>query len=387
MELASETDGQVSRPHCPRSHLSFVVTLRIWPTAGPSITVYVGTYNGDGPTDSKGIYAFTLDPSKPTLIPLGLSVATTNASYVLIHPSHKYVYGVNEQDDGMITAFAIDPTKPGRLTTVNQQSSRGSGPCYLSTNRAGEYIFVANYNSGTVAVLPVNTNDGSLRTATGFDQQTGSSVDPDRQTSAHAHCILLDKREQYALSADLGSDQIYHYRVFPNNGSLLRTAITKAAKPGDGPRHLIFNANQKFVYLMNELKSEITVFNYFPSMQPVQIVSTLPANFTAANTGAELLLHPISEKYLYASNRGHDSIAVFSVDSDTGFLTLMQHISVQGHTPRNFNISPDGKFLLVANQDSNNLVLFTIDENTGRLTATGSMATVSKPTCVKFLVQ
>ena len=212
-------------------------------------------------------------------------------------------------------------------------------------------------------------------------------MDPIRQTSAHAHCILLDKREQYAVSADLGSDQIYHYRFFPNNGSILRTSITKAAKLGDGPRHLIFNSNQKYVYLMNELKSEITVFNYFPTMQPIQIISTLPENYTATNTGAEILLHPTTEKYLYASNRGHDSIAVFSVDSGTGHLTLIQHISVQGHTPRNFNISPNGKFLIVANQDSNNLVLFTIDDNTGKLSSTGSSVEVSKPTCVKYLVQ
>ncbi|CAF0768601.1 unnamed protein product [Adineta ricciae] len=367
--------------------IKLTVYLKVWPTKASPTIVYVGTYSGDGPTDSKGIYAFALDESKSTLTPLGLSVATTNASYVLVHPSHKYLYGVNEQDDGTVSAFQIDSTKPERLTFINQQSSRGSGPCYLSTNRVGEYLFVANYNNGTVAVLPIDSNDGSIKQSTGFDQQKGSSVDPIRQTSAHAHCILLDKREQYAVSADLGSDQIYHYRFFPNNGSILRTSITKAARLGDGPRHLIFNSNQKYVYLMNELKSEITVFNYFPTMQPIQIISTLPENYTATNTGAEILLHPTAEKYLYASNRGHDSIAVFSVDSGTGHLTLIQHISVQGHTPRNFNISPNGKFLIVANQDSNNLVLFTIDESTGKLSSTGSSVEVSKPTCVKYLVQ
>ncbi|CAF3544381.1 unnamed protein product, partial [Rotaria sp. Silwood2] len=313
--------------------------------------------------------------------------ATTNPSYILIHPSHKYLYSANEQDNGTVTAFQIDSTKPGRLTLINQQSSRGSGPCYLSTNKAGEYVFVANYNNGTVAVLPIDINNGTIKQFTGFDQQTGSSIDPIRQTSAHAHCILLDKNEEYALSADLGSDEIYHYRFFSNNGSLLRTSITKAAKLGDGPRHLIFNSNQKFVYLMNELKSTITVYNYFPIMQTIQIISTLPENFTLPNTGAEILFHPTMDKYLYASNRGHDSIAVFSVDTNTGYLSLIQHINVQGHTPRNFNISPNGKFLIVANQDSNNLVLFTIDQITGKLTATGSTVPISKPTCVKYLEQ
>ncbi len=238
-----------------------------------------------------------------------------------------------------------------------------------------------------MAVLPIDTNTGNVKQFTGFDQQIGSSIDPVRQTSAHAHCILLDKKEEYALSADLGSDQIYHYRFFSNNGSLLRTSITKSARLGDGPRHIIFNSNQKFAYVINELKSTITVYNYFPTMQSIQIISTLPANFTAMNTAAEVVLHPITEKYLYASNRGHDSLAVFSVDSNTGFLTLIQHISVQGHTPRDFNISPNGKFLIVANQDSNNIVLFTIEEATGKLIATGSTGQVSKPTCVKYLVQ
>ena len=367
--------------------VKLIVSLSIWPAKNaPSTIVYIGTYSGDGPSDSKGIYAFTLDETKAALVPLGLSVATTNASYVLVHPSHKYVYSVNEQDDGTVTAFEIDSTQSGRLKYLNHQSSRGSGPCYLSTTKAGDYIFVANYNNGTVAVLPIDTTNGNVKQNTGFDQQTGSSVDPIRQTSAHAHCILLDKKEEYALSADLGSDQIYHYKFFSNNGSILRTSITRAARIGDGPRHLIFNSNQKFVYLMNELKSEITVFNYFPRMEVVQIISSLPKNYTLSNTGAEVLLHPITEKFLYASNRGHDSIAVFSVDSDTGHLTLIQHISVQGQTPRNFNISPNGKFLIVANQNSHNIVLFAIDE-TGKLTPTGSVMQVSSPTCVKYLVE
>jgi 6-phosphogluconolactonase len=352
-----------------------------------SITVYVGAYTGDGPNDSKGVYAFSLDEATSTLIPLGLAVATPNPSYVLVHPTHKYLYAANEQDDGKISAFKIDATQRGRLTLVNQQSSRGSYPCYLSTNRVGGHIFVANYNDGTVAVLPIDGNDGSLKQYTGFDQQTGSSVDADRQRSSHAHCILLDKIEQNALSADLGSDQIYTYRFFPNNGSLLRINVAKAAKPGDGPRHLILNSNQKFVYVMNELKSTVTVYNYFPALHAVQTISTLPSDFTSYNTGAEILLHPISEKYLYVSNRGHDSIAVFTVDNNTGHLALIQHISVQGRTPRNFNISPDGKYLIVANQDSNNLVLFTIDHTTGKLTSTGSTVQVSKPTCVKYLVE
>ncbi len=360
----------------------------IWSSSkAASILVFIGTGTGTKPTDSKGIYAFQLDEVKSTLIPLGLSSATVNPTYIVIHPSKKFLYAANGQSDGSVTAFQIDSTVSGRLHQINHQSSRGDGPCYLSINRAGDYLFVANYKNGTVAVLPINTTDGSVQPFTGFDQQRGSSIDPVRQASAHAHCILLDKREEYALSADLGSDQIYHYKFNSNNGSLFRTSITKAAKLGDGPRHLIFNSNEEFVYVINELKSEITVFRYLPVMEPIQIISTLPQNFTSTNTAAEILFHPITEKYLYASNRGHDSIAVFSVDTNTGFLSLIQRISVQGQTPRNFNISPDGKFLIVANQDSNNLVLFTIDQNTGKLTNTGSSVEISQPMCVKYLLQ
>jgi len=352
-----------------------------------STIIFVGTYTGDGPNDSKGIYAFSFNDTTSTLTPLGLAVATPNPSYILIHPTHKYLYAVNEQDDGKINAFKINSTQQGHLTLINQQSSRGGSPCYLSTNRAGRYIFVANYNNGTVAVLPIDENDGSLKRYSGFDQQIGSSIDSNRQQSSHAHCILLDKIEENALSANLGSDQIYTYRFFPNNGSLIRTTVARAAKPGDGPRHLIFNSNQKFVYVANELQSTITVYNYFPILRAVQTVSTLPNDFTSSSTVAEILLHPITEKYLYVSNRGHDSIAVFSVDNNIGHLSLIQHINVQGQTPRNFNITPDGKYLIVANQNSNNLVVFSIDHTTGTLTATGSTAQVSKPTCIKYLVQ
>jgi len=360
--------------------------FRFWlAAASPSVIVYIGTYTGDGTTDSKGIYAYQLDTSQSTLAPLGLAVETPNPSYVFVHPSKKYLYAANEQDDGRVTAFQIDPTNQGRLQYLNQQSSRGSGPCYLSMTKQGDYLFVANYNNATVATLPVDISNGNVKPFTGFDQQVGSSIDPDRQQSAHAHSIRLDPEERFALSADLGSDQIYHYRFQPQNGSIVRTSITSAARPGDGPRHLIFSSNSRFVYLTNELKSTITVFSYFPTMTVIQIISTLPENYTLPNTAAELVFHPINEQFLYASNRGHDSIAVFSIDSNTGRLTLLQHIGVQGHTPRNFNISPDGRFLIVANQDSNNIVLYTIDSNTGRISPTGTNLPISKPTCVKFL--
>ncbi|CAF4490990.1 unnamed protein product [Rotaria socialis] len=386
-QYVRKTESRLQTKRILLHRLKYIFSLNIWSAQVSSTIVYIGAYTGDGPTDSKGVYALELDETKPTLTLLRLSAVTSNPSYVLVHPSHKYLYAVSEQDNGAVVAFQIDSTVPGRLIPINQQTSAGSGPCYLSTNKAGTHVFVANYNNGTVAVLPIDQTSGGVGQYTGFDQQTGSSIDPDRQTSAHAHCILLDRTEQFALSADLGSDQIYQYKFFSNNGTLLRKTVTKAARLGDGPRHLIFNSNQNFVYLINELKSTITVFTYFPIMQPVQIISTLPQNFTGSNTAAEIIFHPKTENFLYASNRGHNSVAVFTVDSTTGYLTLIQHINVQGLTPRNFNISPSGKFLIVANQDSNNIVLFTVDQTTGKLTATGSSVPISKPTCVKYLEQ
>ncbi len=351
-----------------------------------STLLFVGTYTGDGPTDSKGIYAFSFNDTTSTLTPLGLAAATPHPSYILIHPTHKYLYAVNEQDDGKISAFQIDSTPQGHLTFINQQSSRGGSPCYLSTNQAGQYIFVANYNDGTVAILPIDKNDGSLKPSSGFDQQIGSSINPDRQQSSHTHCILLDKTEENLFSANLGSDEIYTYRFFPNNGSLSRSTITKTAKAGDGPRHFVFNSNQKLLYVINELESTITVYRYSSILHSVQTISTIPENFTSDNAGAEILLHPVTGNYLYASNRGHDSIAVFTVDHNTGYLSLIQHINVQGRTPRNFNITPNGKYLIVANQNSNNLVVFSIDQTTGKLIATGSITEINKPTCIKYLV-
>lgn len=365
-----------------------LVALQAWcTTTSPPTIVYVGTYTGDGPTDSKGIYAFQLDSINDALIPLGLAAAVANPSYVLPDPTGKFIYAVSEQDDGKINSFSIDRSQVTNLKFLNQKSSLGSGPCYLSTDKMGRFLFVANYNNGTVAVLPIDSSNGFLKDATGFDQQYGSSVNPDRQTSAHAHSIRLDPNGEFALSADLGSDQIYHYLFSSVDGSLTRNAITKAARDGDGPRHLIFSKSGNHFYLINELSSTINVYNYTNNvLQLSQIVSTLPSGYTLPNTGAEILLHPVNENFLYASNRGHNSIAVFAVNQTSGFLTLNQHMPVQGQTPRNFNISPDGKYLIVANQDSNNIVLFRIDSTTGSLSFTGSAMNVSKPTCVKYLV-
>ena len=293
---------------------------------------------------------------------------------------------VNELNEGQVNAFKINSRQTGQLTLVDQQSSRGNYPIYLSSTKRGQYVFVANYMSGTVAVLPFDAENGNFQSVTGVYQQYGSSIDLESQTSSHPHCILLDTKEEYALSADLGSDELYLYRFNSTDGTLHKLHVTKSKHAGDGPRHLIYSYDGNYVYVMNELASTITVFQYSPFLRVIQTISTLPKNFTSVNYGAELLLHPISGKFLYASNRGHESIVVFAVDEATGFLTTVQYANVQGLTPRNFNILPDGTYLMVANQDSNNLAIFSIDQTTGKLTCIDSSIHVSKPTCVTFLI-
>lgn len=317
---------------------------------------------------------------------MGLAATTPNPTYVRVHPTQRYVLSVNEVRNGSISAFKIKSTHTGELISINQKSSGGNYPIYLSSDKQGHYIFVANYIGGTVSVLPFDINDGCLQDTTGVYQQVGSSIDPESQTSSHPHCIVLDKKEEYAISADLGSDELYVYQFMSKNGTLKKKSVSKSIQPGDGPRHLIFSNDQKYVYVINELSSTITVFTYYPTLKVIQKVSTIPKNFSTTNYAAELLIHPVSQKFLYASNRGHDSIVVFAIDNTNGFLTTLQYVSVQGQTPRGFNILPDGTHLIVVNQDSDNLVVFSIDLITGKLTPRNSSAQVSKPTSVAFLI-
>ncbi|CAF1966107.1 unnamed protein product [Rotaria magnacalcarata] len=349
------------------------------------ILVYVGTYTGNSENDSKGIYAFAFNTEDSSLKSLGLVVVTQNPTFVLIHPSQRYILSVNEVENGTVNVFKINAKQTSELTIVDQQSTGGSYPIYLSSDRLGHHIFVANYMSGTVTVLPFDIKNGRLQRTTRIYQQMGSSVDPESQTSSHPHCVLLDKKEEYAMSADLGSDELYVYRFISMNGTLKKQYISKSIQAGDGPRHIIFSNNHKYVYVINELSSSITVLNHYPAIRVIQKISTIPENFTSTNYAAELIIHPLLHKFLYASNRGHDSIVVFAVDNNTGHLTTIQHVHVQGRTPRHFNILPSGTHLIVANQDSHNLVIFLIDLTTGKLILTNSSAQVSKPTYVTFL--
>jgi 6-phosphogluconolactonase len=356
--------------------------------------LFVGTYTEK---DSKGIYAYRFDSASSELTPLGLAAETTNPSFLAIDPSHRFLYAVNEvgkyknPDSGAVSAFVIEDQKggghTGRLQLLNAVASRGADPCYIAFDKTGKYALVANYTGGSVAVFPVQA-DGHIGESTAFVQHLGSSVNRERQEGPHAHWIETTPDNRFAIAADLGLDELLIYRFDAKNGSLTPSDPPFAKlDPGAGPRHLSFHPNGKFAYVVNELQSSITAFTYDAShgrLQKLKTVSTLPKNFAGSNDTAEIKVHP-SGKFLYASNRGHDTIALFSIDTKTGALTLVDQFPTQGKTPRNFEIDPTGKFLFVANQNTNNIAVFQIDSNNGRLIVTKQTLQVATPVCLKFV--
>ena len=346
--------------------------------------VYIGTYTGP---KSQGIYAWRFDPVSGKLTEVGLVGQTQNPSFVAFHPSGKYLYAVNETGNGSLTSFSLDP-KTGSLTRLNSAPSRGADPCHLTVDRTGRTVLVANYSSGTVAALRIGA-DGRLGESTAFDQHKGSGADKARQGEPHAHSINLSPDQRFAIVADLGTDQMYVYKFDPAAGTLTpNTPPTTKTAPAAGPRHFAFHPDGRHAYSINELNSTITAYTWdgaAGTLSVIDAVSTLPAGFKGENSTAEVVIHP-NGKFVYGSNRGHDSIAVFRMDPATGKLTLVEHVSTLGKTPRNFAIDPTGKYLFAANQDTNNVVLFRLDPATGKLTPTGQELKVGSPVCVRFLV-
>jgi len=359
------------------------------PGADHEYWVYVGTYTG---AKSKGIYAFRFHPASGRVTPAGLMAETPNPSFLAVHPTGKYVYAVSEIEDysgqksGAVTAFAAD-AKTGRLTLLNTVPSRGPGPCHLAVEKSGRTLLVANYSGGSVAALPIRP-DGSLAEAATFIQHRGSSVNLRRQEGPHAHSINPSPDNRYAVAADLGLDKVLIYRLDAAR-SLLSSHEPGfvQVKPGAGPRHFAFHPSGKYGYVINELHSTITAFAYDGrrgALTELQTVTTLPAGFTGENSTAEVVVHP-SGRFLYGSNRGHDSIAVFAIDPAKGTLTPTGQPSTQGSTPRNFAIDPTGGWLFAANQGSDNIVVFRIDPKSGGLTATSQKLQAGSPVCVRFL--
>jgi 6-phosphogluconolactonase len=351
--------------------------------------VYIGTYTGP---KSKGIYAYRFDAATGRLSSLGLVSETANPSFLAVRPSRRFLYAVNEISDykggnsGAVSAFVIDPGTH-KLTFLNEVSSRGGDPCYVEVDKTGKYVLVANYSGGSVAVFRV-LQDGRLDEASAFVQHAGSSVNPERQQGPHAHSIDLSPDNRFAIAADLGLDQLLVYRFDSRKGALAPNhAAFAKVNPGAGPRHFVFHPSGRFAYAITEMQSTVVAFSYDVGsgvLRELQTISTLPKDFAGDNTGAEIQVHPTG-KFLYGSNRGHDSIAVFAIDAGKGTLTPVELVPTQGKTPRNLEIDPTGSYLFAANQDSDNIVVFRIDLNTGRLTATGQALEVPSPVCVKFV--
>jgi 6-phosphogluconolactonase len=356
------------------------------PTAGASHLAYFGTYTSG---KSQGIYFSRFDPKSGVLMPAELAVESKNPSFLALHPSGKVLYAVGEIDrfggkpSGVVSAFRVEPGS-GRLTLINQQSSGGTSPCHLSVDSRGRALFTANYGNGSIASLPLQP-DGSLGAPLSPIQHSGSSINPGRQSGPHAHFILPDPRERYVLACDLGLDQVLSYRFDSRHASLTpNNPPFTALKPGAGPRHLAFQPNGKFLYVINELDSTLTSLAYVPHsgiMKRLGTVSTLPADFTGKSFCAEVAVHP-SGKFVYGSNRGHDSIAIFSINTKTGQLTPAGFQSTGGKTPRHFTFDSTGHWLLAANQDSHNVCVFRIDPATGAMAPVGQSIEVASAVCI-----
>ncbi len=359
------------------------------PTPNGEIWVYVGTYTKSA---KEGINFFRFDPATGRAAKPAVVATVRNPSYLARHPTRPVIYAISEVSEsggektGVAAAFGIE-AMTGRLTPLNRQSSGGPEPCYASVDHSGHALLVANYGGGSVASLPIEA-DGRLRPPACVDKHHGSSVNPQRQSGPFAHCFDADPANRYALAADLGTDKLMLYRLDaekatfkPNEPQFVKVTA------GAGPRHVVFHPNGRFVYLISELNSTISVFQYdaaHGTLADVQGISTLPAGFHGPNTTAEIRIDP-SGRFVYGSNRGHNSIAIFAVDGESGKLKSFGHQSTHGKTPRHFAIDPTGQYLLAANQDSNNVVVFRIDRETGLLRPTGQEVSIPKPVCIVMM--
>ena len=351
--------------------------------------VLIGTYTEKEGSQSKGIYVYRLNRSTGELSFEGEAKGISNPSYLELHPQQPFLYAANEvqsfdgQEGGGVTALSIEPGS-GEVNLLNAHSSHGTDPCHISIEQTGQFALVANYSSGSIAMLPIQA-DGRLGPATGTIQHSGSSVHPERQTGPHAHCILPDPTNHFAIAVDLGLDKLLVYEMDLERGKLNQHSEVNV-RAGAGPRHLTFHPNGRYAYLINELNSTLIGYRYHAqsgSFEELQTVPALPQDFTGENLCAAIHVSP-NGKYLYASNRGHDSIVCFHIDEKTGTLTYRGHTLTGGQEPRDFAIDPSGNFLLAANQKSNNVVIFGIDAESGDLSKIGQEMELSMPVCVKF---
>ena len=350
--------------------------------------LYVGAYTQN---DTEGIAIYKFDPVSGNLEYVSTESGVVNPSYLAISDDKKTLLAVNEVGEfdglpsGALSSFAIDK-QSGGIAFINQVPSGGGAPCYVSMDKSSKFALVANYSGGNMAIFPIES-DGQLGAYAQLEQHAGEGPVEGRQAGPHAHSIVLDNQEKFALAADLGIDKVITYRITDDGKGMTKVGEFDT-EPGAGPRHLVFHPNGKFGYIINELNSTMTSCLYDGStgkLTAITTVSTLPEGFEGANSCADIHMSK-DGRFVYGSNRGHDSIVIFETNQDGGELTLKGHHSVKGKTPRNFMIDPTGKYLLVANQNSNNIVVFRRDEQSGLLTDTGIEVQVSKPVCLKMLV-
>ena len=362
-----------------------------------TVFAYIGTYTEREPHvqgKAVGIYVYHVDLRTGAFTLVHALPGVANPSFLAIDPHQRFLYAVNEvqeidgQATGAVSAFAIDQAS-GALTYLNQQISHGSGPGHLCVDRTARFVLVANYGGGSISILPIR-GDGSLGPATDAVQHVGSSVNPTRQREPHAHSITMDASNRYALVADLGLDKVFTYRVDLTNGKLVpNDPPSVSVQPGAGPRHLAFHPNGRFAYVINEIGSTLTAFGYDAlrgTLHEIQTEPTLPSDYSGSSQTADVHVTP-SGKFVYGSNRGHDSLVIFAIDAETGRMTFIGHQSTQGRTPRNFAIDPTGTYLFAANQDTDTIVTFRIDQERGTLTPTGHVAAAPTPVCIQFLVK
>jgi 6-phosphogluconolactonase len=370
------------------SAVALAARTRSW-ASEPAGLIFVGTYTNDKGSTSRGIYAFRWDADAGTLAPLGLAATTVNPSFLTLSPNRRHLYAVNEVDQyrgqksGSVTSFAVEG---GALKAINTVSSGGGGPCKITVDFTGKAAFVANYDGGSAAsfrVLP----KGALSKAVSHFQYSGHGADPQRQAAPHTHCTTVSPDNRYVLVNDLGLDRISVYHLDP-----LTAALTPndppfyEALPGSGPRSFTFHPAGKWAYSLNEIANTVDVLAWDAErgvLTRLQNITTLPEGFNGSNTTATVAVDSTG-RFLYASNRGDNSIAVFSIDDRDGKLKPVQHVDCGGKTPRHFALDPGNQWLLVANQDSSNIVVFARNTRSGLLTPTGGEYPVSHPVCIVF---
>ena len=351
--------------------------------------VYVGTNVASEQENS--IFQYRLSRTTGALTPVAAYKGGASPTYLAMTDARRFLYAVSETNTfrgapgGGVSAFAVDP-RTGALALLNQQPSTGASPCYVSLDRSGKVALVANYLGGNVALLPLAA-DGHLAAPAATDQHEGRGPHKN-QNGPHAHCLIPDPANTYAFAVDLGTDQVVGYRLNAALGQLTRLPTPAfTATPGAGPRHLVFHPNGRQAYLINELNSTLTVLAYDAAagkFRELQTLTTLPSGFTGTNSCADVHVSP-DGLFLYASNRGHNSIAVYAIDTSNGTLAPIQHESTQGQTPRNFALTPSGRLLLVANQNSNTVVTFRVNPQSGLLVPTGQTLEVPSPMFVQVV--